>query len=252
MAYWLSDRMDQMSFLTLAGRPYTLTNNGALRPVNPAGQNLNDLEFAADVVAPSANRSFVWDKAAKVYAAGDHTAVTPGNTIDYAAIVKARALAKNQYLKGIRGSGGQEMFHCFVTPDAMAQLRLDPDFLENIRHAKPRSKGHELFSGTTSVMLDGLMIHEHRHSFDVSDAAVGDQFGAAGDVNGYTLAFCGSQSLGMADIGAGYWVEDDFDYENQIAVSIGKMFGLLKPQFYSIYSGGVEDFGLMTLHFPYA
>jgi hypothetical protein len=31
LAYWLSDRIDQLAFLTLSGRSYGLTNSGAVR-----------------------------------------------------------------------------------------------------------------------------------------------------------------------------------------------------------------------------
>ena len=51
----------------------------------------------------------------------------------------------------------------------------------------------------------------------------------------------------MADIGLPYWDEETFDYGNQHGISIGKIFGLLKPKFNSIYSGTSEDFGLLRL-----
>jgi hypothetical protein len=53
--------------------------------------------------------------------------------------------------------------------------------------------------------------------------------------------------MGMADIGAPYYDEDMFDYENQMGISVGKMLGFLKPQFNSIYTGQDEDFGVFCL-----
>ncbi len=252
LAYWMGDRMDQMAFLTLAGEAYTKTNNGGVRPVKPFGQNLGDLEFAGDVTVPSTNREFYWDPTAKVYTAGDATNVAAGQVISYNAIVKMKALAKNKYLKGVRSGRGGEMFHCFLTPDAMAQLRLDDDFVQNSRHALQRSKSNPLFAGADSILVDGVWFHEYRHVYDTVDATGGNKFGATGTVDGYRVSFCGAQSMAVADIGTPYWDEDDFDYENNFGIAVGKMFGYLKPQFFSIYDGSNEDFGVMNFNFAYA
>jgi hypothetical protein len=48
LAYWLSDRYDQLGFLTLSGVSYANHTNGAAR----VGSDLALLEFAADVTAP--------------------------------------------------------------------------------------------------------------------------------------------------------------------------------------------------------
>ena len=50
----MADRMDQLAFLTLSGISYTLKTNGALRNTSgTSGHELNDLEFASDVSAPT-------------------------------------------------------------------------------------------------------------------------------------------------------------------------------------------------------
>ena len=51
----------------------------------------------------------------------------------------------------------------------------------------------------------------------------------------------------MADLGVPEWVEKKFDYDSKVGVSIDKMFGLLKPKFYSIYDKSVEDFGVLAI-----
>lgn len=61
LAYWLSDRIDQMAFLTLAGVSYANKNSGGAR----TGSDLTNLEFAADIVAPSAKRYGQWDEGTK-------------------------------------------------------------------------------------------------------------------------------------------------------------------------------------------
>ncbi|MDT4873706.1 hypothetical protein FQZ97_1089650 [compost metagenome] len=53
----------------------------------------------------------------------------------------------------------------------------------------------------------------------------------------------------MADIGTAEWVEDKFDYENEVGISISKIVGFLKPQFKGNLSSpsAKEDFGVITL-----
>ena len=249
LAYWAADRIDQIAFLTLSGIAYTNKNNGGARPVLATGRNLGDLEYAADVTAPTSNRHLRWVNAASDFDAGDTTAVVAADKITYAALVRAKAHAKNQYMRGIRTGRNEEVFHVFVTPTAMADLKLDPDYMANVRNAAPRSKSNELFAGTTSVMVDGLVIHEFRHVFNTSGVAAPNKWGAGGAIDGCAALMCGAQALGMADIGTAYWDEEDFDYKNQIGISVGKMCGFLKPAYHSIYTGGVEDFGVLRLDF---
>lgn len=256
LGYWLGDRLDQMMFLALSGVAFTFKNNGALRPVNAAGKNLNDLAFAGDVTAPSSARHLRWDATAGDFAAGDVTAVTATDLPSYKMLVLAKARAKEQYIKGIRGPGGQEIYHCFVTPTAMAKLKLDADYIANVRNAWQRSEKNPLFAGTTSVMADGLVIHEYRHVFNTSGAttgtnvnagAAGYKWGADADVTGQRMLLCGAQAGAFCDLGAPYWDEKSFDYNNKPGVSIGKMMGILKPVFHSPINGNDQDFGVLAI-----
>ena len=49
----------------------------------------------------------------------------------------------------------------------------------------------------------------------------------------------------MADIGGAIWDEKYFDYGNSQGIAFGKIFGLLKPRFYSIYAQSKQDHGVM-------
>ncbi len=51
----------------------------------------------------------------------------------------------------------------------------------------------------------------------------------------------------MADIGTPEWDEKSFQYGSQQGINVDKMFGLLKPKFFSIYDLSVEDFGIVTV-----
>jgi hypothetical protein len=99
-------------------------------------------------------------------------------------------------------------------------------------------------------MVDGMIIHEYRHVFSNEKAADGDRFGAtSGNDTGQRALFCGAQALGMADIGAAEWVEDVFDYENELGISVAKIFGFLNPKFKGNLSSyeTEENFGVMVL-----
>ncbi len=259
LAYAMADRMDQLAFLTLSGIGYNLKNNGGLRPSMNSGQNLNDLAFGSDVSAPTSNRHRRFD-ATNGIVAGDVTATAAVDKLSYGGIVDLKAYAKDQYIRGMRGAGNDETYHLFVTPQVMADLKLDSDFLANVRQAGVRGPGSSLFSGSSSLMVDGIMVHEFRHVFNTTGAtagtssnagAAGYKWGANADVNGSACLFCGAQALAMADIGAPEIVEDTFDYGNQNGISIGKIFGLKKPKYHSDVTGQSEDFGVVRLDVAY-
>jgi N4-gp56 family major capsid protein len=247
LAYWFADRMDQLAFLSLAGISYLNTNRGDARPVLAAGKNFNDLSFAAAVTAPSSARHLRWDSASSDLAVGATASMIAGDTLTYKALVLAKAEAKNQYIRGIKGPGGEEIYHVFVTPDAMAKLKLDPDYLANVRSAGVRGGKNPLFAGTTSVMVDGLVIHEYRHVYNTKGLATSSKWGATGTVDGSRVAICGAQALGMADLGEAGWMEKEFDYGNQRGIATDKILGFLKPQFHSNVTGDVQDFGVLSL-----
>lgn len=238
LAYWLGDRCDQLAFLTMSGVAYTQQTNGAVR----TNSELPLLEFAADVQAPSAARFFRWT-AAGALAAGNTASVTAADTPSYKMLVALKAQAKSTYMRGVRASGNDELYHVFMHPYAMAKLKLDADYIANLRSGGVRGGENPLFTGAT-VTVDGLVIHEHRHVYNTTGTAT--KWGAGNAIEGCRILFCGAQALGMADIGAPEWVEKEFDYENQPGISIGKMFGFVKPNFYSIYTKSVEDFGVIT------
>jgi N4-gp56 family major capsid protein len=244
LAYWLADRIDQMAFLTASGVSYALKNDGSAR----VGSALPQLAFAADVAAPTSKRRLRWDfgTLALVESAAT-TDIVAADTISYRMLVETRAWLKDQMIRGVKGPGGKETFHVFMTPKCMARLKLDADFLANVRNAGARGDDNVLFAGGIP-MVDGLVLHEHRYAFNTSGLSSGSKWGD-GTVDGCQVLFMGAQALGMADIGDAEWVEKEFDYENRPGISVAKMFGFLKPRFTSLYAGNtVQDFGVTSVY----
>jgi len=236
LAYWLADRIDQLAFQTLGGFAYSLKPDGTAR----VGSDFPFLEFAADVTAPSSLRSAQWDATNGLEVGLGSGTLADGDIITWETLVRMRELAKNQYVRGLRPQGGMdELFHVFMTPTCFANLKMDNDYMLNLRHSSSTGKNSKLFSGG-GVEVDGLMLHEFRH---VPHNATWATSG------GSQVIMCGAQALAFADIGNPIWVEKEFDYDNQPGISVQKMLGFLKPQFNSIYAGNtVQDHGVINVY----
>jgi N4-gp56 family major capsid protein len=239
LAYWLADRIDQMAFLTLSGVSYGFKTNGVAR----VGSDMQFLEFAADVSAPTANRRLRWDGTNKTLVSSAATSgVAADDTPSWEMLVQLKAYAKEHYIRGVKGDGGDEVYHAFLTPAAMAKLKMESNFILNMRHAIQRGDNNKLFTGD-GVLVDGIHLHEYRHVFHSSTWGGGAQAGCQ-------ILFCGAQALGMADIGAPEWNEKGFDYENSQGISVSKILGFKKPSFTSIYENTTtpEDFGVVSCY----
>lgn len=243
LAYWLADRMDQLAFLTMSGVPYTMKNNGAVR----VGSKLPGLEFAADVKVPTNKRVARWDKTNGLLINGATADLAAEDTPTWEMFVALKAYLQEQYVRGVKEKGGNETYHVFLTPTAMAKLKLDSTYMQNLRHAQTRDSGNPLFSDG-DVKIDGLHLHEFRHVYNTSGAPNGSKWGG-GAVDGCQILVCGAQAMGMADIGDSEWNEEKDDYGNSYGIAIAKMLGFLKPQFYTQYAGGtVQDHGIFSLY----
>lgn len=248
LAFWMADRLDQLAFLTMSGVDYSKRNNLADR----ATSTFQDLAWAADVKAPSANRFLRWNGATQQLVPGDTTTMAPTDRPSYQMFVELNAFLKDNYMRGVRGNGGKEKYHCFISPQALARLKLDDDYITNVRNVGVRGKSNELIAGGGATEIDGIIIHDYRHVVNTSGLAAGSKWGAAGDVECCRMLVCGAQSMALADLGAPGWDEKKFDYNNQKGISTNKILGMLKPQFKEHYkvsgnSGQPEDFGILTV-----
>jgi N4-gp56 family major capsid protein len=239
LAYWLANRVDQLAFLTMSGISYAFNNDGSARTNSP----FPNLAFAADVSAPTSARALMYDGTNLVPSVTGN--ITNAYQLTYNAIVDVVAYAKAHYVKPLT-AGGKEYYMCFLRPEAFAQLKKDQNYQRAVTTAAPRGTDNPWFAGGT-VTIDGLVFHEHRLVYNTKGAANGAKWGAGGNVNGTRTLICGAQALGMADIGVPEWEREEFQYGSQQGINVDKMFGLLKPKFYSIYDKSVQDFGIVTV-----
>lgn len=240
LAHWLANRVDQLAFLALSGISFAFKNSGEAR----VGSPFPNLAFAADVTGPSSKRSVMWDGTQLAVSATG--SITTAYVPTYKMIVDAVAYAKENYIKPLM-SEGKEHYVMFVTPGTLAALKKDADYQRAVVGVATRAgQDSPWFTGGT-VTIDGVVLHEHRLVYNTKGALSGSKWGAGGLVNGTRTLLCGAQALGMADIGVPEWNEKEFQYGAQQGINIDKMFGLLKPKFYSIYNGSVQDFGVLAI-----
>lgn len=241
LSFWLANRLDQLAFLTLSGISYAENNDGSPRTSGAFAS----LAFASDISAPTVNRH-QRIVAAGGLAAGDTSLVTAADTLTYAHVVDVGTFAKTHYIKPLM-AGGKEFYLAFVRPEALAQLKKDADFQRAVITGLPRSMDNPFFSGGT-VTVDGMIFHEHRLVYTTLGKTSGvDKWGAGNDVDGSRMLVCGGQALGMADLGQPEWAEKFFNYDSSPGINVDKMFGYLKPKFFSIYDKTVEDFAVLAI-----
>ena len=258
LSYWQADRHDQLAFLTLAGVPFSVHNNGAPR----VGSDFVNLEYAADVKTITANRRLRWNRGAGSITAATldsnaaTTSVAAVDTPCWEMFIQLKAYAKTHKIRGVK-INGEETYHAFLSPLAMAKLKLDPTYQLNLRHAQEKGNSNPLFTGN-SVKIDSLFIHEYEHVFNTSGASgavlipkggpLHSKWGSSGDIDGCQILFCGAQAMGFADIGDPYWDEEGYDYGNSQGIAVGKISGFLNPQFMSPVTGSVENHGMLSCY----
>lgn len=245
LGVFFGDRIDQLALLTLAGIDYTVMPNGAARDATSA---LLGMDFRADVKAPTAHRWLRCVSGGSI-AAGNTASITAADKLNYKSLVRAKAYARETGLRGVR-VGSDEVYYIMVTPQAMADLRLDADFMAATKDAGMRGDANPLFKGigaVGTVYVDGMVITEHHYVPNTLKAAAAKKWGSGGNVDGVACLMLGAQALGFADFGAPEWNEKEFDYGNNHGIATGKIFGMLKPQFYSDTTGAVEDYGVLRI-----
>jgi N4-gp56 family major capsid protein len=237
LAFWLADKLDELMFLTLSGRSYTLHTNGATR----ASTQLPSLRFAADVTPASTNRI--------VHAgtASSEATLTAVDKMSWQVVVRARALAERKRLRPKR-EGGKSYYCLVLSSEQRRDLVLDPSYQTIVRSAEKPGSSNPLFTGALAI-IDGVVIHSHNKVFNTLGLSSGSKWGSGGTVDGAQALLLGAQAGGLATIGNTFWREASVDdYGNRPGIGIGRKIGMLKPQFKSKYDNNSrEDFGVISV-----
>jgi N4-gp56 family major capsid protein len=226
---WWSERLDTSFFNTLAG--------------NTAQSNLKYTGFNTPL-APSANRVIRAKALATDQAVGaDSTAVFTLNLIDRAV---NRAKTATPPLRPIKGFGRDVDYVMFMHPDQVLALRSDATTAGNwFDLQKARLQGGDgdanaLFTGGVGVYNRTLVFESTRVPMGVNSST------GAPVTNTRRAIFCGAQALAVAfGMNGGptkfSWVEKLFDYDDELGVKAGLIFGMKKSR----YNG--EDYGTITI-----
>lgn len=238
LAFWLTDKRDEMLFLMASGVSFANKTTGESR----GSTQLTTLAFAADVAAPSTNRV--------IYAgsANSTSTLTTSDKMTWNLLVKTKALAIRKRLKPIRIKGK----NCYVVIMSALQardLKLDNDYKSITAQAHNRGDVNPLFTGAF-IMIDGLILYEHNKVYETTGITSGSKWGSGGTVDGAQALLIGAQALGYAEIGDPMWAEsDNRDYRNKQGVAYGQKIGMIKSKFKSIFdSNASEDFALISIY----
>lgn len=237
LAYWLANRIDQLAFLTMSGISYAYNCDGSAR----ASSAFSTLSFASSVSAPTSKRHLMWNGSS--LATSNTASIASTYVPNYKMIVDLIAYAKDHYVRPLMANG-KEHYVLLVRPGTLAALKKDADYQRAVTNLALKDGQNSPWFTGGQVTIDGAVIHEHRLVYNTKGTAT--KWGAGNAVDGTRTLLCGAQALGMADLGAPEWDEEFFQYKTRQGISIDKMFGLVKPKFYSIYDKSVEDFGVIA------
>jgi N4-gp56 family major capsid protein len=237
LGFWLSDKLDELMFLTISGRAYTLKTDGTTR----VGSQLPSLRFAGDVSAPTSGRI--------IYAgsATSEATLTASDKLSWAVIVRGRSTAQRKRLRPIR-SGGKEYYALLITTEQERDLDLDPTYQTIVSRAGKPGDKNPLFTGAKAV-VGGVVLHAHNKTFNTLGLSSGSKWGSGGTVDGAQSMLLGAQAAGLATLGQMFWRESDkTDYQNRPGIGAGRKIGMLKPAFKSPYDSNTrQDFGTIAV-----
>lgn len=223
LADWWADRFDTWFMNQIAG-------NGSVTDTRLSGHN--------GVTEPDADHIFACGPLAALHTTEASLSATTTHALKLSDIDRAVAIAKTETppIRPVRVMGGE--YYClFIHPFQTYQLRTDTGTNNWADIQKAALQGGNItkspiFTGAIG-MHNNVVIHE---STRVPIITGTPNSGAAGDYR--RAIFAGAQSAVLA-CGQGEapekftWVEELFDYENQLGVAAGQISGLKKSIFNS-------------------
>lgn len=239
LSFWLADLVDELLFLTASGRAFTVNTDGSTR----TGTQLPSLTFAADVAAASTNRIMF------AGVATSEATFTTSDILTWDIVTQAKAFAKRKRLRPIRAGG--KSYYCLVLSTEQARdLEKSADYKTLQAQAMPRGLDNPLFTNAKKI-INEVVIYDHQKVFNTLGLASSSKWGASGTVDGAQAMLLGAQALGYAQLDdgtPGMDESDNTDYGNRPAIGVGRIIGMLKPQFKSRYDAqSREDYGLVAI-----
>lgn len=237
LAFWLPDKIDELMFLTVSGRAYTLKPDLSTR----VNSELPQLSFASDVKAATTNR---------IKHAGTATSeatLTASDKMSWSLCVTAKTFARRQGIRPIR-QGGKEYYAMVMSPEQRRDLILDSTYQTIVSRAAERGSNNPLFKNALSV-VDGLVLYEHRKVINTSGLSSGSKWGSGGTVEGAQATLMGAGAMGFTTLGGGEWTEaDKTDYGRKPGIGYQQCLGILKPQYKPTKSAAArEDYGTIAV-----
>lgn len=238
LAFWIADVIDELLFLTAAGRAYTLNTDGSTRSTS----QLPQLSFAADVAAATTNR---------IKYAGTATSegtLTASDTMTWDLVTTLKATAKRKRVRPIN-AGGKGYYILVLSTEQCRDLEKTSDYKTLTAQAMPRGMDNPLFNNAKKIIND-VVIYDHQKVYNTLGATSGSaKWGSGNTVDGAQAMLMGAQALGFAQLGPPEMEEsDNTDYKNRPGIGIGRIIGMLKPQYKSRYDSNTrEDYGIVTL-----
>ncbi len=183
--------------------------------------------FANTPTAAAATRS--------VFAGGQSSAgaITAAMKMDTKVLDAAKQMAKlaSPMIRPVR-VGGKEYYVVILHPYSATDLRQDPVWNQAQRDANVRGEDNPIFSGALGI-YNGMVIHEHEYVYTTTDGS--------GGASVARNILCGQQAGVIAWGAPVQWVEKSFDYGNSWGISVGAIFGVIKPLFNAL------DYGVVTM-----
>ena len=238
LGFWFGDKVDELLFLTAAGRAYSLKLDGSTR----ATSQLPSLKFAADVAAVSTNRIDYTGVATS------EATLTTSDTMTWNAIVTVQSMAKRKRMKPIR-SGGREYYCLVMSTEQARDLKKDSTYQQNVGRAAERGANNPLFKGAFAI-VDGVILYEHNKVYTTLGKTSGvDKWGSGNTVDGAQAMLLGAQAMGFAQLfDTKYMESDNTDYGNRPGIAVGRLIGMLKPPSPSpVDAPATEDLRIFTL-----
>ena len=239
LAFWLADTLDELMFLTVQGRAYSVNTDGSTRTV---GQHAS-LTFASDVATASTNR---------IMYAGSATSegtITSADTMTWDLITQAKAFAKRKRIRPIR-NGGKSYYVLVLSTEQCRDLEKSTDYKTLTAQAMPRGEDNPLFMRAKKV-INEIVIYDHQKVYNTLGLSSGSRWGSGSTIHGAQAMLLGAQAMGYASLddgSPGMQESDSTDYQNRPGLAIRRMCGLLKPQYKSKFdSQSREDYGVVTI-----